>query len=316
MSTQQWFRAFAPATVANVAAAFDVLGFAVDAPGDEVRVRLSDRPGVRLLSIAGDNGELPLDPGENTATAAVIAMLSQLEVTVGVEVELIKNLPLCSGLGSSAASSAAAVVATNQALGKPLSRQELLRFAVDAEKVACGTAHADNAAPSLLGGFCMIRSSQPLDVVSLPVPPGLYCTLVHPHCEVRTEDARRVLRTHISLAQAVEQWGNVAGLVAGLCLADIDLVGRSLRDVVIEPTRSRLIPGFDEVKSAALAAGAIGCAISGSGPTLFALSTDGCRAAAIGEVMQAAFEEIGLHSDLFVSPISTRGARVLDQNGG
>jgi len=305
-------RAFAPATVANVAAAFDVLGFAVSQPGDVVEVRRVDAPGVTVASISGDNGSLPLAADKNTASAAILALLEHLDVAVGLEVRIAKGLALCSGLGSSAASSAAAVVAANRLLGDPLPLRDLLPFVVDAEAVACGTAHADNAAPSLLGGFCLVRSTAPLDVITLPVPDKLHCALVHPHCEVRTEDARKVLRTRVQLAQAVRQWGNVAGLIAGLCRGDLDLIGRSLQDELIEPTRSLLIPGFKKVKAAALEEGALGCSISGSGPTVFALCNGHGAAVAVSLAMERAFREAGLDSDVFVSALGAGGARVLD----
>lgn len=305
-------RAFAPATVANVAAAYDVLGFAVAAPGDEVVVRRGGPPGVRLVAVEGDGGALPREAARNTATAAVLALVAAVDAhDIGLEVTLHKGLPLCSGLGSSAASSAAAVVAANAVLGAPLIPRELLPFVVAAEAVACGTAHADNAAPSLLGGFCLVRSTAPLDVVVLPTPAGLTAVLVHPHCDVRTEDARKVLRNRVTLAQAVEQWGNVAGLVAGLCLGDLELVGRSLRDVVVEPTRSLLIPGFAQVKQAALAAGALGCSISGSGPTMFALCRNRAPAATVGAAMATAFAAAGLDSDVFTDAVNTTGAHLV-----
>jgi homoserine kinase len=305
-------RCFAPATVANVAAAFDVLGFALSEPGDVVTARLRNEPGVVLRRITGDGGQLPEEPEKNTATAAVISFLEAINSSQGVEIELEKGLPLCSGLGSSAASSAAALVAVNSLFGDPLRKRELLPFVVATEAVACGVGHADNAAPSLLGGCCLVRSTYPLDVVSLPVPKNLACALVHPHCEVRTADARKVLRGRVSLEQAVEQWGNVAGLVAGLCLGDLALLGRSLNDVVVEPTRSILIPGFDRVKAAALEAGALGCSISGSGPTLFALVEGHDQAGVIGRVMADAFAEIGLESDVYVSKVGTQGACIVD----
>jgi homoserine kinase len=304
-------RAFAPGTVANVAAAFDVLGFALSAPGDTVEVAHSERPGVHLVEVRGDHGVLPRDPAKNTATVAVSAMLAELGSGRGLEVRLDKGLPLCSGLGSSAASSAAAVLAANQLLGEPLSRRQLLPFVVTAEATACGTAHADNAAPALLGGFTLIRSTSPFDIVSLPIPDDLCCVLVHPHCEVRTEDARKVLRSRVTLAAAVEQWANVAGLIAGLCTGDLDLIGRSLRDGLIEPTRSLLIPGFAEVKEAALGAGALGCSISGSGPTVFALCHDLQIATAAGQAMADAFAGAGLSSDVYSSRIDRRGARIV-----
>jgi homoserine kinase len=305
-------RVFAPATVANVASAFDILGFAVEVLGDIVEAQLSEEPGIRLVSITGDGGVLPRDPERNTATAAVIPFLKAHAPHMGVDISLEKGLPLCSGLGSSAASSAAAVFAVNCLLGNPLSLTELLAYVVEAEAVACGTAHADNAAPSLLGGFTLIRSPQPLDIISLPVPGDLCCALVHPLCEVRTEDARKILRSHVMLSKAIEQWGNVAGLIAGLYTSDYDLMGRSLRDVVIEPVRSILIPGFNRVKQAAIDSGALGCSISGSGPTVFALCRGTDVASTVSREMAAAFKNAGLDSDVYISKISATGARVID----
>ncbi len=312
--TTKRVRAFAPATVANVAAAFDILGFAMLNPGDIVEVQRAEEPGVRIQSISGDGGVLPLVAEKNTAGFAIQALLTHIgDEKTGIDIHIEKGLALCSGLGSSAASSAAAVVAANILLGEPLSIRELLPFVVAAEGVACGTAHADNAAPSLLGGFCLVRSTNPLDVVELPVPQRLHCAVVHPHCEVRTEDARKVLRTRVELTQAVRQWGNVAGLIAGLCLDDLELIARSLHDELVEPIRSLLIPGFQAVKASALKAGALGCSISGSGPTVFALCDGEERAKTISKVMAEAFGEADLDSDVFVSALRVGGARVIDE---
>lgn len=303
---------FAPATVANVASGFDVLGFALKTPGDAVT--LSRVPGgrVTVTSIEGDGGKLPWDPEKNTAAVAVSAFLAKIGHPFGVEIGLKKMMPLSSGLGSSAASAVAAVYAANLLAGSPLSRQELLPFTLAAEKVACGTAHADNVAPSLLGGFVLVRSHDPLDVVQLPVPPGLSCAVTHPHTEVRTEDARAILKKEIRLADAVRQWGNLAALVAALYIGDLELLGRSLQDVVAEPARSLLIPGFVSVKKAALAAGALGCSISGSGPSVFALCASEATANEAGHRMAAAFKTAGLDSDVYISAVNTQGPVVME----
>jgi homoserine kinase len=298
---------FAPATVANVASGFDVLGFALDSPGDAATLFRSSQKGVRVRSIAGDEGRLPRDPQKNTAAVAAAAFLERVGSPFGVDIELEKRMPLSSGLGSSAASAVAAVTAANLLAGSPFSPRELLPFTMEAERVACGSAHADNVAPSLLGGFVLIRSYQPLDVVQLPVPPGLACAVIHPHAELRTEDARRVLKKEIRLSDAIRQWGNLAALVAALFNGDRQLLGRSLQDVVAEPARSLLIPGFAEVKAAALAAGALGCSISGSGPSLFALCATADEAARAGTAMKAAFRAAGLESDLYLSAVNPRG---------
>ncbi|MDW8437328.1 MAG: homoserine kinase [Chloroherpetonaceae bacterium] len=303
--------AFAPATVANVGAGFDVLGFALCEPGDELTARFSDGEGVAISRIEGDGGRLPLDARKNTAGVSAQALLKRLGERRGIELELRKKMPLGSGLGSSAASAVAAVVAVNELLGRPLSKRDLLPFALEGERVACGSAHADNAAPSLLGGFALVRSYAPLDVISLPSPPSLFATVVHPHIEIQTKDARAVLKQQISLSNAITQWGNVAGLVAGLLMSDYALISRSLQDVIVEPIRAILIPRFYEMKKAALDAGALGCSISGSGPSLFALSDSAQTAQDVANAMRLVLDNIGIGSDAFVSKINSEGAKVL-----
>lgn len=305
-------RAFAPATVANVSCGFDIFGFAVESPGDEVILTTSPRPGVRLLRIEGDGGRLPLEASKNTAGVAITAFLKAIDSDQGFELILKKKLPLGSGMGSSAASSVAALLAVNHLTGEPFERKDLLPFAMEAERVACGSAHADNVAPSLLGGFVLIRGYSPLDVVNIPTPGNLYCTLVHPQLELNTVDSRQVLRMEISLKSAIVQWGNIAGLVAGLMKPDFDLISRSLHDVIAEPIRSMLIPGFDLIKEKARENGALGSGISGSGPTIFALSTDEKTAARVGDVIRIEFEKFKLNSEVFVSRINPRGACILE----
>lgn len=304
-------KAFAPATVANVSCGFDVFGFAVEHPGDEVILTLTDEAGVVVKKIEGDGGRLPLDSNKNTASVAVLELLKALNRKEGVEIVLKKNLPLGSGMGSSAASAAAALVGMNQLLGSPLDRKALLPFAMEAERVACGAAHADNVAPSLLGGFVLIRGYEPLDVVSIPTPENLFCTLVHPHLELKTQDSRQVLRSSIPLKDAITQWGNIAGLVAGLMKPDYSLIGRSLMDVIAEPVRSLLIPGFDTIKEKAIEAGALGSGISGSGPTIFALSTDIATAEKVGSAIQEQFSKLKLESEVYISKINAEGAKVI-----
>jgi homoserine kinase len=305
-------KAFAPATVANVSCGFDVFGFAVEKPGDEVVLTLSENAGVVITKIEGDGGHLPLEAEKNTAGVAVLAFLKAIKSDQGIEIVLKKNLPLGSGMGSSAASSVAALVAINRLFGERFSKAELLPFAMEAERVACGSAHADNVAPSLFGGFVLIRGYEPLDVVSIPTPENLFCTLIHPHLELKTQDSRQVLRQNISLKDAIIQWGNIAGLVAGLMKPDYGLIGRSLKDVIAEPIRSMLIPGFDKIKATAVQNGALGCGISGSGPTIFALSTDFDTGAKVGEIIRGEFQKFGLESEAFVSRINPLGASVVD----
>lgn len=305
-------KALAPATVANVSCGFDIFGFAVEAPADEVVITLTEKPGVVIKQITGDDGRLPLDASRNTSGVAVQEFLKAVDSNAGAEIILHKKLPLGSGMGSSAASSAAALVAINYLFDNPFSREQMLPFAMEAERIACGSAHADNVAPSLLGGFVLIRSYAPLDVTKIPTPAGLYCTLVHPHIELKTEDSRRVLKSSIQMKDAITQWGNIAGLVVGLMKPDYGLITRSLQDVIAEPIRSVLIPGFDEIKVTALAGGALGSGISGSGPTIFCLSTDESTAKNVGSKIQERFIEMKLKSDVFVSRINHTGARIAE----
>jgi homoserine kinase len=303
--------ASAPATVGNAGVGFDALGFAVQHPSDRATVGPGPGPGLRIVGLEGPFGHLvPADPKRNTAAVAVQALLDRVGFTGGLDLVLEKNLPLGSGMGSSAASAAAAVFAANVWLGEPLRVEELVPLAMEAERVACGTAHADNVAPALLGGFVLARGYDPLDLVRLPSPEGLFCTLVHPHFELRTEDSRKVLPREVPLEKAVAQWSNLAGLVAALHSGDLALLGRSLQDVLIEPLRAPLIPGFDRVKQAALSAGVLGCSISGSGPSVFALSADKTTAEAAGKAMAEVWETLGMASDVYVSPINRTGARL------
>lgn len=315
MTTGKIIKVYAPATVANVACGYDILGFAVEQPGDEVVAELNKSGKISIKVIHG-SAKLPLATELNSASVAAQALLEHLKEkqgvaqNIGAELELFKKMPLGSGLGSSAASSAAGAFALNELMGQPLTRKELVPFAMQGEKIACGSAHADNVAPALMGGFVLIRSYNPLDVVSLPTTCNLFCALVHPHLEVRTEDARKILKRTITLEVATRQWGNVAGLVAGLTTGDLNLVGRSLEDLIVEPERALLIPGFDQVKATAISAGALGCSISGSGPSIFALSTSKMAAADIAKQMAATFSSLGIGCDQFVSSINTAGCKV------
>jgi homoserine kinase len=304
---------FAPATVANVASGFDVLGFALERPGDTVALRRIKEKRVDVLAVEGDGGQLPRDPDKNTASFAAGRFLEAIGFPFGLEVIVRKQMPMSSGLGSSAASSVAAVYGANVLAGSPLSARQLLPFTMQAEEVACGAAHADNVAPSLLGGFVLIRSYDPLDVVQLPVPPGLAVATVHPHTEIKTEDARRILKKELRLSDAVRQWGNLAALVAALFQGDMGLLSRSLQDVVAEPRRGLLIPGFAKVKQAALDGGALGCSISGSGPSVFSLCASMQNARAVGPAMQHAFAEVGLDSDVYLSGINESGPVILGE---
>lgn len=307
----KWVKAFAPATVANVCCGFDILGFAIDDTGDEVEVRLSDTPGVKILRITGDDGKLPLDANKNTCSVAVQSYMNALGRKADLDIILDKKLPLGSGMGSSAASAAAALVAVNTLIGEPMSRKELVPHAMEAERIACGTGHADNVAPSILGGFVLIRDYHPLDLLKVNFPKELCCVLVHPHLEVKTEDSRRILRNSVTIRDAVSQSANAAGLMIGLMNSDFELIGKSLKDVIAEPVRSVFIPGFDQLRQVAKSAGALGAGISGSGPTVFALCNDLNVARKVGEKMVEHFGLSHLKSDLIVSPVNSEGSRVI-----
>jgi homoserine kinase len=303
-------RVFAPATVANVAVGFDILGFAINGPGDEVVVKRCATPGLRITQITGTGlKKLPLEAEKNTAGFAALRLLEHLgETQLGIEMEIHKKMPFGSGLGSSAASAAAGVFAVNELLGQPLSKLELLPFAVAGEQVADGAYHADNVGPSLLGGITFIRDNATLDVHQLPVPAELFAAVVYPFVEILTKDAREVLSKQTSLAQCIQQTGNLGALLIGFYENDYEWISRSLTDVIIEPQRARLIPNFLEVKNSALRAGALGSSISGAGPSVFAL----CRSQAIAhqaaQAMQAAFTAVAIQSEAFVSAINTAGA--------
>ncbi|MGB0522036.1 MAG: homoserine kinase [Flammeovirgaceae bacterium] len=305
-------RIFAPATVANVSCGFDVLGFAVNQPGDEIILQKTHTQDVTIEAITGDGGKLPRAAEKNTATVAIQQFLKHLGSQQGFSLTLHKKMPLGSGMGSSAASAVAGVFAANQLLGSPLSIPELLPFAMEGERIACGAAHADNVAPSLYGGLVLVRSYQPLDVISIQTPKDLYCTLIHPKIQIRTADARAILKRQIPLGKAIQQWGNLAGLVAGFLQEDYDLIARSMKDVIAEPVRSILIPGFDKVQAAALNQGALGFSISGSGPSMFALSRGQEIAKKSGEAMQRALATLHINSEVFVSPINQQGPILLD----
>lgn len=306
-------KVFAPATVANVACGFDVLGFALDKPGDEIIVRFSDEPGLKITKITGvKKDKLPYDVEKNTAGFAAQRLLEHLgETKRGIEFEIHKKMPFGSGLGSSAASAVAGVMAINELLRRPLTKRELLPFAVQGEQIADGAWHADNVAPSLLGGIIFIRDNETLDVHRLPVPKGLSAVVIYPHIKILTKDARAVLSDQTSLKNAITQTGNLGGLIVGLSTANLDLISRSLKDVIVEPQRAQLIDGFYEVQEKAMAAGAMGCSISGAGPSIFALCSNSLIAENAARDMQAVFTAKGIESQSFISPINQEGAVLL-----
>ncbi len=305
-------RVFAPASVANVSCGFDILGFALNTPGDEIILKKNKSGKVRIIEITGDDGKLPFEADRNSASAVIQKILEHFKLSLGIDITLHKKMPLGSGLGSSAASSVAAAYAINILLDGPLDTFEVLKFATYGEKVACGSDHADNVAPALLGGFVLIRSYDPLDVIKLPAPEELYASVIHPQIEIKTKDARDILKKQIQLKNAIKQWGNVGGLISGLYTSDYELIGRSMEDHIIEPIRSILIPGYDAVKAAALDSGVLGCGISGSGPSVFALSKGMHIAEVAAQKMNEEFKKIGIESDIYVSKVNNKGPIVLE----
>jgi len=302
-------KAFAPATVGNIGIGFDTLGLALEKPGDEVIARKSDTPGLRITKITGASGKLPYEPAQNTAGMAVLRLLQHLgEKERGIELEIHKKMPINSGLGSSAASAAAATLAVSELLRTGLSKRELLPFAWAGEQVASGGIQADNIAPSLLGGIVLVRDNASLDVHRLHVPRGLYVVVVHPKLELLTRDARLMLNPEVPMEKHVRQSANLAAFVVGLFNGDLGLVGRSLRDEIIEPQRAVLIPGFYDVQEAAMLEGALGCSISGAGPSVFALCANSLVAENASAAMQKAFAKHGLESQIYLSLVNQEGA--------
>jgi homoserine kinase len=305
-------KVFAPATVANVVCGFDVLGFAVNAPGDEVVMRVTGKPGITISKITGDDGRLPMDPAKNTVSVSVQHYLQSIGRTdLGLDIELHKKMPIGSGLGSSSASTVAGLFAAKTLLGDDSDPINVLPFAMKGEELACGYGHADNVAPALFGGFVLIRSYEPLDVVRLPHPDGLFCAIIFPDVDVPTREARQIIRSKINMKDAITQWGNIAGLVSGLFMNDIDLIGRSMQDILVEPVRSMLIPDFYKMREMAMELGAVSFGISGSGPSVFAFTRDEATAHAITQKLQQHLTGIKIGSNTYVSPINDAGPRVI-----
>ncbi|MEO1010200.1 MAG: homoserine kinase [Bacteroidota bacterium] len=301
---------FCPATIANVSCGFDVLGVALDAVGDEMTVRKVEEKGIRITQLTGQ--DLPREAHRNVAGVAGMALLAKSDYDGGFEVEIHKKIKAGSGIGSSAASSSGAVWAMNELLGGPFSKIDLIQFAMEGERLASGVAHADNVAPALFGGFTLVRCYDPLDIVPIPSPSELYATVIHPQIEVKTSDSRKILKTNITLEDGIKQWGNLGGLVAGLFTNDYELIGRSLVDHIVEPIRSILIPGYEAIKSESLEAGALGCGISGSGPSIFAFSKGETSAEKVAMVMKKVYQKIGVDYDVHVSKVNTEGVRELN----
>lgn len=297
-----------PATVANLVCGFDILGLALNEPSDIMEVILLEEPKVIIHN--RDEFNLPTDPEKNVAGVVFLAAMEKAGGNHGFEVTIEKHIKPGSGIGSSAASAAGAAVAANHLLGNIFSSDEVVQLAMNGEKLASGVKHADNIAPCILGGVSLIRSIHPLDVIAIPSP-DLYVTVVHPQIEVRTSDARQILRQQVLLKDAIRQWGNIAGLVTGFLKNDLDLIGRSLEDVIIEPVRSILIPGFDEVKTKCKEAGALGGGISGSGPSIFMLCREHKAAMQVETVMKEVYERIGIDYNTYVTTINKKGVEIV-----
>ena len=299
---------FCPATIANVSCGFDVLGLCLDF-GDEMTITKTNQKGIRITEII--DADLPLDTKLNVAGVAGLALIEKLNPDFGFEMSIHKNIKAGSGIGSSAASAAGAVYGINALCGYPLSNKELVYYAMQGETLASGTAHADNVSPALLGGFTLVRSYDPLDIISIPSPSDLYVTVIHPQIELKTKDARSVLKENISLKKATIQCGNLGGLISGLFTNDYALIGRSLHDELVEPVRSILIPHFVELKQAAAESGALGSGISGSGPSVFALSKGLETAQRTAQTMSAILQQTNIPFETHVSAINPNGIQQL-----
>jgi homoserine kinase len=300
---------FSPATVANVACGFDVLGFCLDTIGDEMVIRKTEEKGIKITKIEGY--DLPYEAEKNVAGVSALAMYNDLQPDCGFEIEIYKNIKPGSGIGSSSASAAGSVFGINELLGQPLDKTKLTYYAMKGEALASQCEHADNLAPAIFGGFTLVKSTHPLQILELPTPSDLYATLIHPQIEIKTSESRAILPKSIPLSNAIAQWANVGSLVHALHTSDYDLIKASLNDVVIEPYRKQLIPHFDDVKSAVLEAGALGCAISGSGPSIFALSKGEAAAEAVEDAIRKVYSQTDIQFETYVSKINTQGIKTL-----
>ncbi len=300
---------FAPATVSNLGSGFDIIGFPVEDIGDVVVIKPVSQAEIRIVHLGG-YGDIPREVEKNTASFALGKMFQKLEVKRGVELEIYKGIRPGSGIGSSAASAAAALTGANEWLGRPLSQLQLVELAMESEGMVSGSRHADNVAPALMGGITVVRSYNPLDIFRIEPPGQLYTVLLHPHIEVKTQTSRKILPRQVKLEDAVRQWGNVAGLIAGLQRGDYDLIGRSMEDVIVEPARARLIPGYDQLKTAAVEAGALNCSISGSGPSVLALCKGRENAEKVKSAMDQAYQNRQISFQSLITRVNPRGAVV------
>ncbi len=300
---------FSPATVANVSCGFDVLGFCLDSVGDEMIIRKTPEKGVRITKIEG--ADLPFETNKNVAGVAALAILEASNASFGVEIEIYKKIKPGSGIGSSSASASGVVFAINELLGKPFNNEQLTLFGMKGEAVASGVEHADNVAPGIFGGFTLVKSVNPLKIIGLPTPTKLYATIILPKIEIKTSEARAILPKQIDLSNAIKQWANVGSLVSSLYTSDYDLIADSLSDYIIEPYRSRLIPHFDKVKNTMINAGALGCGISGSGPSIFSLSKGLETATKVAKAIEKVYNKTGIEFEIYISKINTEGVKTI-----
>ncbi|WP_411768437.1 homoserine kinase [Winogradskyella sp. A3E31] len=302
-------RIFSPATVANVACGFDVLGFCLDSIGDEMVIRKTSEKGIKITKIEGY--DLPFETEKNVAGVSALAMYQDLNPDCGFEIEIYKNIKPGSGIGSSSASAAGSVFGINELLGKPLSKSELTKYAIKGERLASQSEHADNLAPAIYGGFTLVKSCNPVQILELPTPPDLFATIIHPQIEIKTSQARAILPKQVDLKDAITQWANVGSLVHALHTDDYGLLRAALVDVIIEPHRKELIPHFDELKKQVLNSGALGCGISGSGPSVFALSKGKNFAEKVAESMTSIYSDTDIAFEVHVSKINTEGIKLI-----
>jgi homoserine kinase len=302
---------YAPATVANLSCGYDVLGLCLEHVGDDIRVRKIAKKGIFITKMEGY--DLPLEVDKNAAGASALALLKALDYDVGFEIEIIKKVKPGSGIGSSASSSAGTVVAINHLLGQPFSHIELIKFAMEGERVACGSPIADNVSPAILGGFTLVKSTNPLEVLSLPTPDDLFVVILHPQIEIKTEESRKILPKQIPLIDAVKQWANVGSLVSALYTNDYELLSRSLHDVIVEPYRSKLIPFFDEVKRISLESGSLGCGISGSGPSIFSICKGKRTANNVANNLSDFYKTTQLKFNIYKTKVNTKGVKIISK---
>ncbi len=301
-------KVFSPATVANLSCGYDILGLCLEHIGDEITVRKIKKKGIYIRKMKGF--DLPLDAKKNAAGASALALLKKLDIDFGFEIDIFKIVKPGSGIGSSASSAAGSVVAINHLLGNPFSKKQLIQFAMEGERAACGSAIADNVSPAILGGFTLVKSANPLDILSLPTPKDLFVVILHPQIEIKTNDSRKILPNKILLTDSVKQSANLGSFVSALYESDYDLLSRSLHDIIVEPYRSKLIPYFKDVKQISIQNGSLGCGISGSGPSIFSICKGAVIAKKIAREISVFYDTTSIKFHTFITKVNTTGVRI------